>query len=88
MDQAAMKSVGLFFILTFGFFFLGQMFWTYGIFADAPLLGSRELDQGGALAQWQVLWDPPQLPLHDSSGDRAQAWREGEDAAEALQPMG
>ena len=45
MDQAAMKSVGLFFILTFGFFFLGQMFWTYGIFADAPLLGSRELDQ-------------------------------------------
>lgn len=45
MDQAAMKSVGLFFVLTFVFFFIGQAFWTHGILFDSPLLGSRELDQ-------------------------------------------
>ena len=45
MDMSAMKSVGLFFIITFSFFFIGQLFWTYDIYCDTPLLGSRELDQ-------------------------------------------
>ncbi len=45
MDKSAMKSVGLFFIITFVFFFVGQAFWTYGIYAETPLLGSKELDQ-------------------------------------------
>jgi hypothetical protein len=45
MDPSAMESVGFFFIITFAFFFLGQVFWTYGIFSDTSLLGSRELDQ-------------------------------------------
>ena len=45
MDRSAMKSVGLFFIITFVFFFLGQAFWTYSIYWETALLGSRELDQ-------------------------------------------
>lgn len=45
MDKSAMKSVGLFFVLAFAFFFLGQAFWTHGIYMDDPLLGSQELDQ-------------------------------------------
>ena len=45
MDATAMKSAGVFFILTFAFFFIGQAFWTYGIFFDSPLLATRELDQ-------------------------------------------
>ncbi len=45
MDASALKPVGLLFIITFLFFFLGQAFWTYGIYWDTPLLGSRDLDQ-------------------------------------------
>jgi hypothetical protein len=45
MDTSAMKPIAVLFILTFGFFFLGQAFWTHGIYMDVPLFGSRELDQ-------------------------------------------
>ena len=45
MDMSAMRSVALFFLDTFVFFFLGQALWTYGIYCDTPLLGSRELDE-------------------------------------------
>jgi len=45
MDKVAMKSVGFFFVISFVFFFIGQAFWTYGIFMETPLLGSKDLDQ-------------------------------------------
>ena len=44
MDKVAMKSVGFFFVISFVFFFIGQAFWTYGIFMETPLLGSKDLD--------------------------------------------
>lgn len=45
MDTSAMKSAGIFFILTFACFFVGQALWTCGIYCDSSVLGSRAIDQ-------------------------------------------
>ncbi len=45
MDKSAMKPIAVLFFITFGFFFLGQAFWTHGLYMDDPLFGSRELDE-------------------------------------------
>ena len=39
-----MKKVGLYFIVSFVFFLVGQVIWTLGYLSEAPLFGSEEAE--------------------------------------------
>ena len=40
-----MKDIGRYFILTFSFFLVGQIFWGISILIDAPLFGEKLLEE-------------------------------------------
>ena len=44
MDNTALKQVGFHLMLTFVFFMCAQLIWTVSMFMDAPLLGSKHLE--------------------------------------------
>ena len=39
-----MKKIGLLFIMTFGFFLLGQLLWTIGLLIEDPIFGSKSAE--------------------------------------------
>jgi hypothetical protein len=45
MDTSAMNSAGLFFFLTFAFFFVGQAPWAWGVYWESSLLGGWAIDE-------------------------------------------
>tara|TARA_B100001540_G_C15590913_1_gene544016 strand:- start:170 stop:367 length:198 start_codon:yes stop_codon:yes gene_type:complete len=39
-----MKKIGFLFLISFLFFFLGQLLWTIGLIVDQPLFGSNSVE--------------------------------------------